>query len=903
MKCLCNESCPYLFDNEVCIHKAYYLLKDNNFQQISINGKSCFLITFSNQKNIIYNIYHGQEIIPNPRVITFVDSNKTMSYNIIGKKEFYDIYKKHNFIYPYYENNDKTKIFLYSLEEIYSFLESDSSKIYNYEITKDLTDYYDTQLIQLLRVYPKTINNLTLTSTLYSKCKENEEFFIDYQKGRQLLFDHLRQFVDSDENYFYFTGPIGIGKTISLLYFQRTRIGISFCLYINLKYLKSTYNSNHFMENLLKELVILFSQSKTLYFTAAQQISAMYFHHKKEWSFFIFLKEMINYLVSNYNQNFIFIFDQYKPRKDEDFFISKVLKNKIIEYNKSIHVIVCSSINDKDIGNALKNYWKHGTYKDNLPYKYYLELISKITFEKMYKNLNIVDADLFNYLPHYMKQMINLPENKITSFLSETEKHIKKKIFELYKNNYLECYNNISNLLKETMNTPLDKKTFINIIDCIPLKYITVNKENDEYTLSYQFKFVKQVLMNLFAECHVKMESQDIQNSLIPISELSGDCIEKIIHSYILQKGFFKLSKMTKILVDSVISLNIIKISENVNKSRKSKKVNKNEQQPLLKLVTTDNLYFVQDNKNAKHYDSAILFYKKGRWQFILFQITLLNNENKRLSMSNILKDCYEIKENIKKSINTNINIDINDFHFFNIFCLENFDALTYQYCQNNKINFVIYSVLRNQFVFNSIEINQNSSVKFGFIFYNDYPLLNNLRNTLNIVHNTEIFLEKKTKRDNTNDKGIYDILNFDSIQTFEQLIKILDNKEKFQQIEDYYTNILFFNSKENDFKTVCKYTFIIYKQFGYRLTFLGCEKSQGNCACSNLNTLIVYQIKQNSYILFKEFIYDLDKKQKINNTDTINSICYTLASEISIKFYFLITQKEQDMITIKKDL
>ena len=135
--------------------------------------------------------------------------------------------------------------------------------------------------------------------------------------------------------------------------------------------------------------------------------------------------------------------------------------------------------------------------------------------------------------------------------------------------------------------------------------------------------------------------------------------------------------------------------------------------------------------------------------------------------------------------------------------------------------------------------------MNFGYIFYNDYPFLNNARNILNIVHNTELFLKRKTKRDNTNNKGIDEFLNFDSIQTYEQLKKILNNNEKFKQIEEYYTNMLFFDSIEIDFKIVCKYTFIIFKQFGYRLTFLGCEKSQGNCNCSNINSLIVYQIKE----------------------------------------------------------
>ena len=77
-----------------------------------------------------------------------------------------------------------------------------------------------------------------------------------------------------------------------------------------------------------------------------------------------------------------------------------------------------------------------------------------------------------------------------------------------------------------------------------------------------------------------------------------------------------------KILVDSVISLNIIKITENINKRKKSIKVKKIEQQgeKLLELDTTDQIYFVQSNKNAKHYDSSILFYKKGTKMSIDFR-------------------------------------------------------------------------------------------------------------------------------------------------------------------------------------------------------------------------------------------------------------------------------------------
>ena len=62
------------------------------------------------------------------------------------------------------------------------------------------------------------------------------------------------------------------------------------------------------------------------------------------------------------------------------------------------------------MGNAFKTYWQQGTYHDYLLYKYYPELISKITFENIYKKFNILDAELFNYLPRFMKQMITIPE-------------------------------------------------------------------------------------------------------------------------------------------------------------------------------------------------------------------------------------------------------------------------------------------------------------------------------------------------------------------------------------------------------------------------------------------------------------------------------------------------------------
>lgn len=886
MKYVCNDDCPYLFEGKVCIHFAYLQLKNNSFNTIQIDGKSCLLQTLCEQKSIVYDFYHSQEIIPNPREIFFVDSqtNSKTSFTIIGKQEFYDIFQRQNFIRPYYEENDKSRHYIDTPDDLYKFLESDCSTLYNYKMTKDLNEYYETQLKQLIQIAPEKISNLSLTSTLYSSCEKNEDVFFSNEQGRKTLFRHLRQFVESNESYFYFTGPVGIGKTTSLLLFQRIRIGSSYCFYLNLKYLKVTYKTNHFLENLLKELLILFSQTKLEYFKVAEDISNMYRYHWKEWSFSIFLQNMIKHLIT-YQKNFIFIFDQYKQHKDDNNFICQQLKDMIIKGKNKIKVIVCSSINDKKIGKGLKNYWLEETYLDCLPYKYYPELIRTQTFEDMYNGTTNEYGKLFNYLPHYMKKFNNVPETKIQSLLSQIEQHIKAKILELYNQNYLDCYNSLSKLVVSKMGTPLDKKDFINIVGGIPLKYITVKTENEKYVLSYQFPFVKIVITDLLAECSILMKIEEFQKAITPLDELSGDFFEKIIHNYIIQRGFFNITKMTKIIVDSVISLNVIKLSEKEkNKKRKSKEnINENK----LALDKADHLYLTQHKKNAKHFDSAILFNRNDRWQLILFQITMFKQDSKRLSRSTILDDCYLIQKNIK-NISNDIEININDFHFFYIFCLEHFDSSTFSYCQNNKISYLIYSVCKNQFLSNSLELNQYTSVNFRFNFFNEYPFLNNARNTLNIVHNTVTFLQRKTQRKD-DDKGIEDILNFNSIKTKEELLKIIENKEQLKKVEDFYLNFLFLDSKEIDFKYVCQYSYKIYTKYGYKLTFLGCEKSKGNCSCSNKNIIIVYQIKEGGYILFEDSIYVLDTDSLITKKEIINSMFHIFASESSVKFYYFI--------------
>ena len=128
------------------------------------------------------------------------------------------------------------------------------------------------------------------------------------------------------------------------------------------------------------------------------------------------------------------------------------------------------------------------------------------------------------------------------------------------------------------------------------------------------------------------------------------------------------------------------------------------------KIEQEENVYFIQTSKNAKHYDSAILFNKNKKWKFILFQITLYKEEKKRLKRTTIMKDCYQIQTNIKK-INEKVIIDIVDFHFFYIFCLEKLDTNTLTYCIRNKISFLLFSISSNQFLSKELDLTELSSI------------------------------------------------------------------------------------------------------------------------------------------------------------------------------------------------
>lgn len=884
-KLICQDGCSYLLDNNLCLHCAYDMLKNNNFQTINVNGNDCTCLKILMKTNIYY-CFKAIQIIDNPRKISFVDlSSNIRTYYCVGKEEFNNLFKSHNFLNPYFLTDDNQRVFLKNCTDLWNFLKSDHSIIYEFSLQEQTNQIFEEGMRQI--IHKVDLSNITLNSQLYSNCHQIQ--ILD-SKEREVLTEDLIDFSSGKNQYFYFTGPIGIGKTTTLLLFQRLQVGKYDVLYINLKWHKKNFEKSNFIEILHKELVYLCFQNLEQYQSIINYISNLYYTHKNLWSYMVFLREMITYLLKFTDKNFIFIFDQYKKKIDEDLYISKTLKEEII--NKKVHVIICSSINDKEIGTNLKYLWKKGFYCDNmLPYKYYSTLLSTNSFINSYNGIQKKYGEKFNFYPCYMKEIVNKSEKEIENYIYKTENHISSKILELYGNNYVDSYANIIKLLSPSkIDIPLTKEIFIELVDKIPLKYICVSKREGFFYLTYHFNLIKEVLVNIIICSLQNLSNEQFRNSIIPMKELPGELFENYIHLMILNTNPFRnISVLIKKEVDSVITLNpsSVKVQSEVPSD-----INKIFMIEKNKIEQEENVYFIQTSKNAKHYDSAILFNKNKKWKFILFQITLYKEEKKRLKRTTIMKDCYQIQTNIKK-INEKVIIDIVDFHFFYIFCLEKLDTNTLTYCIRNQISFLLFSISSNQFLSKELDLTELSSISFSNSLLKNLGSLSDNMQYLNTLHNTfNTFLNRKRRieftQEEANGGGEFDITK---INSYEELNKFLENKinEKIlKQLMEYYKNQINVEISIDEIKSLLLYQYTIYNQFKVYFDFIGKVNSKGSCEFSNNVIITVIECSKGSFIFKNDSIYDVINFKKITKDKEKEKIAYTILYEKITKWFFV---------------
>ena len=542
-------------------------------------------IIFGNPKCVIY-----ENVIYNNKIVKLIDKSVYSTIQIEKTMIDYDI--KNLFFLNDTGNYNENKYYLINLfnESILSF------KCLNKNIKCIKNDFCfglypnDFNFKYLDKYFNKYFiyNNEPLESIKYI---QNEE--------RKKLFNYLNEFIFMGEIHFFkICGPSNNGKSTSLLVYSRKMTNI---VYFNLKVIYELYfsNINHLLELLMYELCRIKlndNEQKNFYdfFNSIQD--------KTPWDI---IYRIINYFL---NKKIIFIFDQFKNERVDYFFFKRI--EQIIK-DSNIKIIICSSINDKDIREEIiKSIQKNNTNPLHLSietqqyYFYFSNLLDKtIIKDNIQKKENEGCYEMFDYNPKYVfllenSENINIEINKI-------ENHIKKKIKETfdYKNYSLEA---IFFFLSLKVNKNLNYTNDISVLNITPLKYFTLILEKDFFQIKYTFKFIETISNNCLFNFDMDIFFQEKKYKNDPFFDgIKGDYFEASAKKYNEEKNIFPENITHELNVNNIIGL---EESENDNNyylfSQKSNILNE-------KNIKNDDEYNEYINKEIKNINEELNAYNK----------------------------------------------------------------------------------------------------------------------------------------------------------------------------------------------------------------------------------------------------------------------------------------------------
>ena len=437
-------------------------------------------------------------IFPNPIVVKYelIKSSANNNKIFIDQKVFSTI-QINEFL-----KGKQFKNPIFEIENInYNYYES---KFELNEINKEFTIKYivnDYQLNQNFNVIRKdeSIKREDLSIYFdeyfkYPKLLDKESSFDYYEsKNRKILYNNLIRFQNNQSIYkFKITGPSNEGKSTTLLYFSRELTNI---VYLNIKCLEVLYNNKEYS----KYLNILMYEFGRIKFNNDKQASSFetIFNENIKEPYWTIIEKLCEHLKKENIQATI-IFDQYK----ENYMHFSSIKKTTDFFNTKLKIIVCSSINDKDIGfEVIKtiNQFK-GNPSFNLEnqdyYFYYSDLVDTVDFKEKYEKFNNNFYELFDYNPKYIDLLREKGYDRIKDGIIDKMRFNSKSfgvklevyLFNIYRNvNKDLCFNEDSSLLY-----------------MIPLKYCTLNFKGNNFEIKYRFKLIEDIVINKIKEINTE---------------------------------------------------------------------------------------------------------------------------------------------------------------------------------------------------------------------------------------------------------------------------------------------------------------------------------------------------------------------------------------------------------------
>jgi len=435
-----NESFKkeFKFQNEtVTFKKLYEFLENNNSPFTSLYYSSLYskqnlhvLIDIQNIDNIFF---FAKKIYT---LIIKDSEGKSESYKIISSYEIKEIINKKDKqnIYigdmNYYDNcdffffSDKSgKIILFHDKETINELPMFSSNIFiakNNEIEPiSLTKYY----------------------SLYFYDDPNKQIDFDLTEERRELMVLINNYFYKNNKIFKFTGPSGIGKSFFLLYYSRLSFNI---VYLNIAAIRYLVEKR------------LFNKMKNLFIEEFRRVE---FEEKEVKDYNEIIKNMSPFDIGN---NLISIINFCKGTNKTIKIILEQFKEEF-DANETdlgnVNIIMCSSVNDKNIRTSCLNNFKNIIFKkQNINSMFYL-YIQRLYEDKDKKN------KLFSYLGNVPKYTARIKDcqtyEEYQLKIDSLKNTIIDKLSKFYRNE--DFYENVINA-KQYLDMFIEINNFENII-------------------------------------------------------------------------------------------------------------------------------------------------------------------------------------------------------------------------------------------------------------------------------------------------------------------------------------------------------------------------------------------------------------------------------------------------------
>ena len=413
-----------------------------------------------------------------PKILGAYFNSKIINVELaFTQKEIFDFNKRIK-NYEYYINYLKNgKIFLdkdYNNELLYIV----NNKLEKIEIEKlkseNLFPYeneiFDIKILLPLKISQRYFYYFNIKTNLWDSYKYFQS------KQRQDLINELLKFIyNSHNNFIGITGPKGIGKTATLIYFSSTKLINAF--YINLQNIVKKPKIQTKI-SLQYEICRLFQSNYNYNNPFIQKIFKEIDSFLDNYNFYDFIIKIIdilnNYIKKeNIDSIFCIIIDQYTNQIDTNEIKLFQIKN-YLENSENIKCIICSSLN-KEIKNYLINTIKKGE-DDRTIYDIEFHYFSKLIFENDFKLLLsekekfFFNNELKNFQIPYYYYFFQSETSKIELIQNSIIEEIKNYLGENYQIKILECFDIIKT------NALLNSERLYLFLEILPMKYINISK-------------------------------------------------------------------------------------------------------------------------------------------------------------------------------------------------------------------------------------------------------------------------------------------------------------------------------------------------------------------------------------------------------------------------------------------